>query len=101
MSQFGRITDSLDSTHLFKSVEGGLKWTKFVKMCAALLVNSSCTLQLWGYKMLLIMTPGLVEVDSVGVKSNKPHEKGLVLEHLKELLMRTEIITETMLLEFK
>lgn len=51
--------------------------------------------------MLLVLCPGLVELDSEAVKSNKPHEKGFILEHFKDVLMQTQDITHTMLLEFK
>lgn len=95
------MIDYLEQQHVFSITDGFPTWTKVTHLSVALLTHPVVTVQLWGYKMLLALIPGFIEIDSSALSSNKPHEKGLILEEFKDLLMQTQDITQTMLLEFK
>lgn len=65
------------------------------------MLNPQPSLQLWGYKMLLILVPGLIKIDTEAVNTNTPHQKGLIFEQFKEKLVETHEIVNSMLLGFK
>lgn len=99
---FGNCLPEIENSYIFKNpLETMPKWSKLLKSSLPLLLNANDGLQLWGYHMLMAMTSGLVEVDSVSVTTNTPHQKGLILEQFKETLIKTQDIVQTMLLEFK
>lgn len=62
-----------------------------------MLTHPLVTLQLWGYKMLLVLIPGFIEKDSSALVSNEE----FILEKFKDILLQTQDITQTMLLEFR
>lgn len=101
LERFGRIISCLEQGYVFSLKEGFPRWTKVTHLSVSLLTHPFTTLQLWGYKMLLALIPGFIEVDSLSLVSNKPHEKGFALENFREVLLRTQDITQTMLLEFR
>lgn len=102
LQEFGSSLENIDYVYIFKQANQSMpKWSKILKRCCSLLVNPNLSLQLWGYNMLLALIPGLIEVDLFSVNANKPHEKGLILEHFKLLLNQTNEIVQTMLSEFK
>lgn len=65
------------------------------------MINPQPCLQLWGYKMLLKLVPGLTKIDTEAVDTNTPHKKGLIFEQFKEKLVETQEIVNSMLLGFK
>lgn len=101
MQRFGGIVDYLEQQYVFSHTEGFPKWTKLTQLSVSLLTHPIVTVQLWGYKMLLALIPGFIQIDSTALISNKLHEKGFTLESFKDLLVQTQDITQTMLLEFK
>lgn len=100
LQKFGRVIDYLEQCYVF-SLESFPKWTKVTHLSVSLLTHHLDTMQLWGYKMLLTLISGFIEIDSSALVSNKPHEKGFVLESFIEVLLQTQDITQTMLLEFR
>lgn len=102
LQEFGTCLQNINYVYIFNQANPNMpKWSKILKRCCSLLLNSNLSLQLWGYNMLLALIPGLIEVDLFSVKANKPHEKGLILEHFKLILNQTNEIVQTMLSEFK
>ena len=102
VEQFDKVFEHFDYNFICKSNDGSLpKWSKFLRHCCTLLTHPKCSVQIWSYKMLVVLLPGLVEIDSVSVNTNTPHEKGLIFEQFKDLLLRTQEIVQSMLLDFK
>lgn len=101
LKEFGCVLNKIKHEFLFKSPQSLPKWSKFLKRSCTLLENSSPILQLWGYKMIKILVPGLVAIDTESVNTNTPHRKGLIFEQFKEKLVQTHEIVNTMLDEFK
>lgn len=77
------------------------KWTKFLKQSCTLLITRQPNLQLWGYKMLLNLVPGLIKLDTEAVSTNTPHQNGLIFEQFKEKLNETHEIVKHMFMKFK
>lgn len=92
----------MDYSFIFKKAHLNLpKWSKLYKESCRLLVHQNNTLQLWGYNMLKLLLPGLVELDSVSVDTNTPHEKGLIIEQFKTILCSTQEVVQSMLIDFR
>lgn len=102
IQEFGGIINNINYDFIFKFNDTSLpKWTKFLKRGCSLLVSPQSNLQLWGYKMLHILIPGLVKIDTEAVNTNTPHRKGLIFEQFKEKLVETHGIVNSMLMGFK
>ncbi|CAG9822593.1 unnamed protein product [Phaedon cochleariae] len=102
VQEFGSFLNNTYYEYIFKTNDTSLpKWTKFLKRCCSLLVNRQPNLQLWGYKMLMNLVPGLVKIDMEAVNTNTPHKKGLIFEQFKEKLVQTHEIVDSMLMEFR
>ncbi|CAH0553483.1 unnamed protein product [Brassicogethes aeneus] len=102
IQDYGKVVNYIKHEFLFKfSVSSLPKWTKFLKKSCALLVSRVPTLQIWGYKMLLKLVPGLIQIDFEAVNTNTPHKKGLIFEQFKEKLVETHMIVNNMLMGFK
>lgn len=86
---------------IFKESSLSPKWSVFLKASNALLTNRITVLQLWGYKMLLFLTPGLVKIDGEAVNNSAPHKNGLIFEQFKKTLLEFQDIVNSMLGEFK
>ncbi|KAG5874665.1 hypothetical protein JTB14_012946 [Gonioctena quinquepunctata] len=99
---FGSVLNAIDYDFIFKVNDTSLpKWSKFSKRSCSLLFNHHPCLQIWGYKMLLILVPGLINIDTEAVNMNTPHKKGLIFEQFKEKLVESHRIVYTMLMGFK
>ncbi|XP_050511017.1 E3 ubiquitin-protein ligase listerin [Diabrotica virgifera virgifera] len=102
IQELSKLLDNINCDTIFKLSESELpKWTKFLKQGCVLLVNSQPNLQSWGYKMLLVLVPGLVKIDNEAVITNTPHQNGLIFEQFKEKLVETHEIINSMLMGFK
>ncbi|RZC42281.1 E3 ubiquitin-protein ligase listerin [Asbolus verrucosus] len=101
LQEFGRIIDHFHHKLIFTKDNSLPNWSKILKRCSPLLVNSTSVLQLWGYKMLLILVPGLIDVDLQSNNSNTPNTKGLTFEQFKETLLHTQNIVNDLLVGFK
>nr|XP_023024069.1 E3 ubiquitin-protein ligase listerin [Leptinotarsa decemlineata] len=102
IQEFGKLLNAINCDFLFKINDTSLpKWTKFLKRSCSLLVNRQPNLQVWGYRMLLILVPGLIKIDTEAVNMNTPHKKGLIFEQFKEKLAETHEIVNSMLMGFK
>ncbi|KAK4881955.1 hypothetical protein RN001_005274 [Aquatica leii] len=102
LQEFGKILLHLDHAFLFTKNNSSLpKWSKLLQKSCSLLIHPSHVLQLWGYHMLKALLPGLVEVDSAAVITNKPHEKGLIFEQFNVTLCNVQDIVQSILLDFK
>lgn len=101
LQRFGCVVDYLEQCYVFSLKDGFPKWTKVTHLSVSLLTHQLFTVQLWGYKMLLTLIPGFIEIDSASLVLNKPHEKGFILENFRDVLLQTQDITQTMLLEFR
>ncbi|XP_025830695.1 E3 ubiquitin-protein ligase listerin isoform X2 [Agrilus planipennis] len=102
LQEFGKLLQFLDYNCLFSKKDAKTpKWTKLVEKCCSLLTHPLNTLQLWSYNLLMVLLPGLVDIDSNSVNSNTPHATGLTIEHFKTTLIHTEEIVHSMLLEFR
>ncbi|KAF5294612.1 hypothetical protein FQR65_LT10718 [Abscondita terminalis] len=102
LQEFGKMLYHLDHAFLFKNKHPSLpKWSKLLQKSCALLMHPTYVLQLWGYHMLKALLPGLVEVDSAAVATNKPHEKGLIFEQFNVTLYKIQDIVQSILLDFK
>ncbi|XP_050305694.1 E3 ubiquitin-protein ligase listerin [Anthonomus grandis grandis] len=100
LQSFGPVTDYMKHGYIFKSTATVPKWTKFLKISNSLLTNSQTILQLWGYKMLLALVPGLVKIDGEAVDTTTPHKNGLIFEQFKEKLIEIEDIVNSVLIDF-
>lgn len=99
---FGELINYVNHKYIFKFNESSLpKWTKFLKKSCALLISKLPNLQMWGYKMLMKLVPGLINIDFEAVNTNTPHKKGLTFEQFKEKLVETHEIVNSMLSDFK
>lgn len=101
IQNFGLVAESINQKHIFRINQTLPKWSKFLKRSCSLLTNPQPSLQIWGYKMLLVLVPGLVKIDSEAVDTNTPHKKGLIFEQFKEKLVELHDIVNTMLMGFK
>lgn len=102
LQKFGNAVLYLDHNYLFAKKHTNLpKWSKMLKHSCSLLTHPVSCLQLWGYHMLMVLLPGLIEVDSVAVNTNTPHEKGLIFEQFKTVLCHTQDIVHSMLIDFR
>ncbi|XP_017770844.1 PREDICTED: E3 ubiquitin-protein ligase listerin [Nicrophorus vespilloides] len=102
LHELGNVIGHVNANHIFQTHIAGMpKWSKVLKQCCTLLINSEHSLQLWGYNMLITLSSGLIEVDSKSVDTNTPHEKGMIFEQFKDLLVRTHNIVSIMLHDFK
>ncbi|XP_018571354.1 E3 ubiquitin-protein ligase listerin isoform X2 [Anoplophora glabripennis] len=102
IQEFGAVINNINYDFIFKFNDTSLpKWTKFLKRGCSLLVCPQPNLQLWGYKMLHVLVPGLVKIDTEAVNTNTPHRKGLIFEQFKEKLVETHGIVNSMLMGFK
>lgn len=50
--------------------------------------------------MLISLIPGLIEIDSATISCSKP-KKELVLKEFKDLVVQTQDIVHTMLIDFR
>lgn len=101
MQRFGQIVDYFRTDLIFKKSSLSPKWSVFLKAANALVTNRITVLQLWGYKMLLVLTPGLVKIDGEAVNSSAPHKNGLIFEQFKKTLLNFQDIVNSMLGDFK
>lgn len=102
IQEFGIVVNNIKHEFIFKQNDTSLpKWTKFLKRSCSLLMCAQPNLQLWGYKMLHTLIPGLIKIDEEAVNTNTPHRKGLIFEQFKEKLVETHGIVNSMLIEFK
>lgn len=101
IQNFGLVVESISQKYIFRINQTLPKWTKFLKRSCSLLTNSQPSLQIWGYKMLLVLVPGLVKIDNEAVDTNTPHKKGLIFEQFKEKLVELHDIVHNMLMGFK
>ncbi|KAJ8918958.1 hypothetical protein NQ315_016860 [Exocentrus adspersus] len=102
LQEFGMVANNINCDFIFKFNDTSLpKWTKFLKRSCSLLVCAQPSLQLWGYKMLNVLVPGFIKVDTEAVNTNTPHKKGLIFEQFKEKLVETHGIVNSMLMGFK
>ncbi|KAJ8985103.1 hypothetical protein NQ317_019789 [Molorchus minor] len=100
--EVGTVVDNIRQSFIFKFNDSSMaKWTKFLKRSCSLLISPQPALQLWGYKMLHELVPGLIKIDAEAVNTNTPHRKGLIFEQFKEKLVETQDIVNTMLMGFK
>ncbi|KAJ8927794.1 hypothetical protein NQ314_019673 [Rhamnusium bicolor] len=100
IEEFGIVINNINYDFIFK-INDTPKWTKFLKRSCTLLVSPQPNLQLWGYKMLLVLVPGLIQIDTEAVNTNTPHKMGLIFEQFKEKLVETHEIVNSMLMGFK
>ncbi|KAI4457621.1 zinc finger protein [Holotrichia oblita] len=101
LQQFGSCISSLKNEYLFKKTDDrSPKWSKLLKTCCSLLTNPLHSLQLWGYHMLISLITGLIEIDSSTISCSKP-KKELVLKEFKDLMVQTQDIVHTMLIDFR
>ncbi|KAF7277773.1 hypothetical protein GWI33_009194 [Rhynchophorus ferrugineus] len=98
---YGKVTEYLKQEFLFRTSENLPKWSKFLRRGCDLLTSSSAILQLWGYRMLLVLVPGLIKVDSDALNLNRPHRKGLIFEQFEDKLKQVEDVVSSMLIEFR
>lgn len=101
IQEFGIVVQSISQKNIFRVNQTLPKWTKFLKRSCSLLTNPQPSLQIWGYKMLLVLVPGLVKIDNESVDTYTPHKKGLIFEQFKEKLVELHDIVNTMLMGFK
>lgn len=101
IQDFGLVVDSFDDKYIFRTNQTLPKWSKFFRKSCTLLTNRQPSLQMWGYKMLMVLVPGLVKIDTEAVNTNTPHKKGLIFEQFKEKLMDVHEIVNSMLIGFK
>ncbi|CAH1975524.1 unnamed protein product [Acanthoscelides obtectus] len=102
IQEFSKVINNINHQFIFKTSDTSLpKWSKFLRRSCFLLAHWHPNLQLWGYKMLLALVPGLIKIDTDAVNLNNPHQKGLVFEQFKEKLVETHGIVNSMLMEFK
>ena len=102
LQYFEPAIKTINFSYIFKTAcEHMPKWSKLLRMCCTLLVSRTNTLQVWGYHMLTLLIPGFIEIDTVAVKTNTPHEKGLIFERFKDSLLNIQEIVQTLLLDFK
>ncbi|XP_044263006.1 E3 ubiquitin-protein ligase listerin [Tribolium madens] len=101
LQQFGKVTHNFVYKLIFSKENTLPSWSKILKRCAALLTNSVSILQLWGYKMLLILVPGLIEIDLQSDSSTTPNTKGFTIGQFKEILLQTHTIVDGVLASFK
>lgn len=99
---FTSMANCFDYQLMFKQPEEmPERRSKLLKECCGLLTSSSSTLQLAGYTALLSVIPGLVDIDSKAVNSNKPNKEGLIFEMFKGICLSMQEIISTMLLGLK
>ncbi|EEZ97459.2 E3 ubiquitin-protein ligase listerin isoform X2 [Tribolium castaneum] len=101
LQEFGKVTDHFVYKLIFSKENTLPSWSKILKRCAVLLTNSTSILQLWGYKMLLILVPGLIEIDLQSDSSSTPNTKGFTIGQFKEILLQTHSIVDGVLAGFK
>ncbi|XP_066152599.1 E3 ubiquitin-protein ligase listerin [Euwallacea fornicatus] len=101
LQSFGEITDYLKHDLIFKENQILPKWTGFLKTSNLLLTNSRTVLQMWGYKLLLVLVPGLIKIDEKAINSSALHKKGLIFEQFKEKLVELQDIVNSMLIDFR
>lgn len=101
LQEFGRVSDSFVHTLIFSKENTLPSWSKILRRCASLLTNSVSILQLWGYKMLRVLVPGLIEIDLQSDSSSTPNIKGFTIGQFKEILVQTHNIVDGVLAGFK
>lgn len=101
LQEFGKIGENFVYKLIFSKENTLPSWGKILKRCANLLVNSSAILQLWGYKMLMVIVPGLIEIDLQSDSSTTPNVRGFTIEQFREVLQQTNTIVDGVLAGFK
>lgn len=91
LQRFGEMVDYLEQQYVVRR-------PYITQLSVSMLTHHVVTMQLWGYKMLLALIPEFLKTDTSALVSNKPHE---ILDGFKDILIQTQEITQTMLLEFK
>ncbi|XP_030758114.1 E3 ubiquitin-protein ligase listerin [Sitophilus oryzae] len=68
MQQFGKMTEGFECELLFRPNENGPKWTSVAGRARDLVRCSHPLLQLWGYRMLLVLVPGIVRQEELALE---------------------------------
>lgn len=102
LDYLGRAISVLDRNILFKKCDGkAVNLDEMLELSLKLFQSPVPSIQLGAYHMLKHMVPELVQQDKVLVESENFEPIGLNIKRLEAVLLSTQSIVNTMLIEFK